>query len=163
MVGGRHLAELGGVRRADVLMAEPCPGGLAELSVLEQKVLNFRWSIKCFAVFDIFGTLLTMLMGKWGYLALFFIFGPVCGYLGAQRLHYRKLSIYLFFCVIKTLYELVLFAVTYSPLALIVMVIQIWVTHIVYAFWKLLRVVPAARIETLLNSGYDRRTRMVWW
>ena len=95
-------------------------------------------------------------------IALLFLIGPVCGYIGARSLDKRKIQIYLNFCVLKSFYVLILFCVcARGALYLLVLAVQLWVTQIVYKFWKLLRPVTAERAAQLIDPAYTTRARLV--
>jgi hypothetical protein len=101
----RAIAALDAVR----LVAPPRDAyglGHAHLSLTEQKLINYKWSIKCFALVDVLDTFLTCLgpVGAWGPAALVFLLGPLCGYLGARQLDRSKVAIYVGFSCIKSIY-----------------------------------------------------------
>ena len=74
------------------------------------------------------------------------------------------MTIYLAFCLLKSLYVLVLFAVyATNALYLLVLAVQLWVTNIVYKFWKLLGSVSSARAKQLTSDEYARRSQMVFY
>mmetsp|Transcript_15366 Transcript_15366/g.51748 ORF Transcript_15366/g.51748 Transcript_15366/m.51748 type:complete len:228 (-) Transcript_15366:48-731(-) len=137
--------------------------GLAHLSPTEQKLLNYKWSIKCFAVVDTFGTLLTLVFSSWGFISLVFLAGPVSGFMGARRLRRRYITVYLAFCALKSIYHLALFAITFSVLCLLVMAVQLWVTSIVYKFWKLLGSVGPQRSIQLASPANSASPRFVYY
>lgn len=132
-------------------------GGRRMLTLSEQKVVNYRWSTKCFAAIDVLDTLLTVLGpvgGAWGPAALVFLLGPLCGFSGAARLDRTRIGLYLGFCCAKTVYVAVLLSVrATSALYVLVFAVQLWVTHIVYTFWRLLRGVPPARCRELADDA----------
>ena len=101
-------------------------------------------------------------MGAWGPAALLFLLGPLCGYLGARELDRTKVAIYVGFSCAKSVYVLVLFAVyATSALYLLVLAVQLWVTQIVYKFWKLLRAVPPDRARDLARDAARPPGRVV--
>jgi hypothetical protein len=50
-----------------------------------------------------------------------------------------------------------------SALYLLVLAVQLWVTQIVYKFWKLLTAVPPARARELARDAYHGRGQMVFY
>ena len=74
------------------------------------------------------------------------------------------MTIYLAFCLLKSLYVLVLFAVYATDgFYLLVLAVQLWVTNIVYKFWKLLGSVSRERAKQLTNDAYAARSQMVFY
>lgn len=138
--------------------------GQPHLTATEQKLLNYQWSIKCFAIVDTLGTVITLLFSSWGLLSLIFVLGPLCGYIGAKKLNYLHISIYFVFCILKSVYDLALFVITREVLCLVVMAVQIWVTSIVYKFWKLLGTLSLQRAFELSLLAYTATTtRFVYY
>lgn len=50
-----------------------------------------------------------------------------------------------------------------NALYLLVLAVQLWVTNIVYKFWKLLGSVSSARAKQLTSDEYARRSQMVFY
>lgn len=107
-----------------------------------------------------------LLGGYFGLLGLVFIIGPVCGIIGARRLKRVLVTVYLGFCMSKLIFDIM--AAAFMPLFLwyvIFVLIQLWVTKIVYTFWKALGAIPQDRIIQLLDPSNQHNvpTRMVYW
>ena len=136
--------------------------GRPHLSLAEQKLLNYKWSIKCFALIDLFGTLLLTVYGSWGLLAILYVIGPLFGYWGTRNLELRYISAYLSICVLKMLYVTFL-VVLGSILAVFVLVTQIWVTNVVYKFWRLLGSISPSRLNQLNDPSYNIRLHFLYY
>lgn len=136
------------------LMLEAYGGGHPHLSPTEQRLLNYRRSIKCFSLFDMFGTLLLSIDGKFGHFPILFLVGPILGYWGASRLQHSKVTLYVVFCLLKTFYVALLVVIGYY-LAVFVLIIQLWVDNVVYKFWRLLTLHPPSRIAQLNDPAYN--------
>ena len=95
------------------------------------------------------------------------LIGPVCGYIGSQRLHRPKLGVYLCFCVIKTLLCVLSFFTTSSGGAtfftLLYLLCQMWITSFVYKFWRVLGLVDTTRLEVLMDPRYRGNVRFVYY
>ncbi|CAJ1329261.1 unnamed protein product [Effrenium voratum] len=138
-------------------------GGMAmvaftTLSPEEQVVLNYRLAVMCFAFLDFLTTLLNVLtavMGTgyywWELLLLIFLLGPLSGLLGAKHLHQSLTAVYVGFCVLKTIAQIV-FAVYFFWLWHILFAfLQIWITKIVFTFCRCLSRIPLERRAQLLD------------
>mmetsp|Transcript_61904 Transcript_61904/g.174494 ORF Transcript_61904/g.174494 Transcript_61904/m.174494 type:complete len:239 (-) Transcript_61904:206-922(-) len=104
--------------------------------------------------------------GYFGLLGLVFIIGPVCGIIGARRLSRNLVSVYFSFCLLKLVFDTA--AAFLAPLFfwyLIFVLIQLWITKIVFTFWKALGDIPADRLAQLRDGTRLQNvpTRMVFW
>mmetsp|Transcript_22778 Transcript_22778/g.28375 ORF Transcript_22778/g.28375 Transcript_22778/m.28375 type:complete len:237 (+) Transcript_22778:43-753(+) len=86
------------------------------LSLMDQRLLNFRWSTKCFTAFDVSTSLLLALYGSWSIAALIFLIGPIYGYVGARDLSLVNINRYLIFSILKIVY-IIIFIIFRSYLA----------------------------------------------
>jgi len=142
-----------------------------DLPLAEIVVMNYRNAVLCFAMIDVFTTLLNLLSlfsekeGSWltGAIGLFFILGPVAGLIGANRLNRPCVTVYLAFCVLKLIYQLFMTWTFFFFWFLFLAIIQVWITKIVATFWSALGAIPAARRPQLLDSDAKDAVRMVYW
>eukprot|EP00933_Yihiella_yeosuensis_P076463 TRINITY_DN86244_c0_g1_i1.p1 TRINITY_DN86244_c0_g1~~TRINITY_DN86244_c0_g1_i1.p1 ORF type:complete len:306 (-),score=28.47 TRINITY_DN86244_c0_g1_i1:42-899(-) len=97
--------------------------------------------------------------------SLVLIIGPICGFLGARNLNRGLVQVYLIFCVIKTSFELLMALLTPFLWFLIIALIQVWVTKIVYTFWKALGEIGEELLERMRNPDYvpEATPRIVVW
>jgi len=98
-------------------------------------------------------------------LGLLFLVGPICGFLGARHLRVNLVTVYLVFCFAKMSYEMVLAILTPYLWFIIIVLIQMWITKIVAAFWQALRRLSAERCKELLDPEVmmGSRAHMVYW
>lgn len=156
-----QLADLAIDMRA--LGALGAAGSATTLTHEEEMLINYKFSVKCFACIDGLFTMLNTLAGKFGVIGLVLLVGPICGYLGAQRLELRKVGVYMAFCVLHCLYELVLFLVDPWWLLLCFFLIQVYVSSIVYKFVRMLQRVGAERATQLADPTLQSRARFVYY
>merc|ERR1719375_2149965 len=147
-------------------------------------VLNYRFSMKCFAGVDAVFTLLNAVQlvfdlqrkdqgsededtrsvlgfkgipAKYslylGIAGIFFLIGPVCGFVGANKLHLPMVSVYLLFCIVKTIFQVVAAVLTPHFWLLIIAVVQVYISYLVSKFWKALGDVPSERRKELTIPG----------
>jgi len=147
------------------------------LPVEEILVLRYRFSMMCFATIDIFSTALhafTVLVdaqrvnANWGIVGLFgliFLIGPLCGLSGARRLNTSLVAVYLAFCIVKTGFEFALAIVTPYLMYVIASLIQLWITKIVFTFWRALRALTPQQKAQLLDptSARDVHPGFAYW
>jgi len=150
-----------------------------ELSLDEVLVLRYRFSLMCFAVIDAFssifhaGTSITAMRvateggsrdGRFqrdagdstaalGLLGVLFLIGPICGLVGAKRLQRPLVGVYFGFCVAKTGFEIFLAVYTLAVWYILIALVQMWVTRIVFSFWRALGKLTPQRIQELRNPG----------
>merc|ERR1719378_331109 len=122
--------------------------GLQHLAPAEESVLNYQHSIKCFAIIDIFISIIYMMYN------LFFIIlicGPICGYFGAQRFQRPKIGVYLGFSVLKCVWNIADFIQRSHFWALLLVLCQMYITSFIYKFWRVLGLIDTTRLEMLLD------------
>lgn len=97
--------------------------------------------------------------------SLLLIVGPICGWFGASRLQRNLVMVYLFFCVIKTAFEILLALATPNLWYILIALIQVWVTRIVFSFWKALGSLPPEKLEQMRDPNYvpEFTPRVVYW
>eukprot|EP00929_Paragymnodinium_shiwhaense_P107089 TRINITY_DN73108_c0_g1_i1.p1 TRINITY_DN73108_c0_g1~~TRINITY_DN73108_c0_g1_i1.p1 ORF type:complete len:322 (+),score=27.93 TRINITY_DN73108_c0_g1_i1:86-967(+) len=100
--------------------------------------------------------------------SLFFLIGPICGMIGANRLQRKLVTVYLVFCIGKTIFDVVIALLTPLIWSIIVALIQVWITKIVVHFWRALGSMSPERCKELLSGGEApahnaTRPRMVYW
>merc|ERR1740121_210497 len=143
-----------------------------QLPIDEMIVMRYRFSLMCFAVIDAISTILDAgrsvssysysdepgepnLLDSWAVrmLRITFIIGPICGLVGARRLARPLVSVYLGFCLVKTSYYV--FDAIYRMLIWLILIalVQMWVTKIVFTFWRALGKLSQQRIQEILNPG----------
>eukprot|EP00620_Florenciella_sp_RCC1587_P024056 CAMPEP_0182573598 /NCGR_PEP_ID=MMETSP1324-20130603/20312_1 /TAXON_ID=236786 /ORGANISM="Florenciella sp., Strain RCC1587" /LENGTH=292 /DNA_ID=CAMNT_0024788729 /DNA_START=137 /DNA_END=1012 /DNA_ORIENTATION=- len=137
------------------------------LSDIEVVAMNYRYSVRCFAFIDLFFTVLNMFSRKKlvVYASLILVIGPICGYTGAKRLNKNLILVYLVFSLIKCVYEVVLAFVLPSLWMLLLGLVEIWIAKIIYMLWKAVSMIPAERIEDLLNPAFEQEAHahIVYW
>merc|ERR1719195_1922030 len=96
---------------------------------------------------------------------LVFIIGPLCGYAGAIKLRRGLVGIYLAFCFAKTGFEIALAILTLHLWLILIAFIQIWVTKIVYTFWRALGTIPRERCEQMSHPDFlaNAPVRVLYW
>jgi len=145
----------------------------------ETVVLSYRLSLQCFTVVDALSTLLhttpaimmvtrasaiSNLRVTYALLGCLFLLGPVCGYIGARDLRKNLTKVYLAFCIAKTIYEIVLAVTFIYWVYILVVLVQIWVTKIVFTFWRALLRISKERCEQLLNPNLvPGHIHLVYW
>lgn len=161
----------------------------------EAIVLNYRLSLLCFTMIDAVSTMLNALsfirtpsddeddddrvsmFGHRGIIkdeqtrviiglcGLLFLFGPICGFFGANRFNRPLVTVYLFFCIAKTFFEVALAILTPWLWFILIALIQVWVTKIVSTFWTALGRIPPDKIKALRDPNYINtvRARVVYW
>merc|ERR1719313_2874731 len=82
--------------------------------------------------------------------SIFLVAGPLCGFFGADRLRQGSVTVYLAYCILLTL--LLLAISTVNPWFILFMLVQIWITKIVFEFWHCLGTIPELRKQELLNA-----------
>lgn len=170
------------------------PPGVAsfEASPEELLVLRYRCSVLCFAGIDACSTLLHALStvaadgdeegdesssmfgmkGDFGVgtkvlaiVQLVFLIGPVCGYFGAKGLRRGMVGVYLAFCIAKMSFSIWLSAVSLNWWYIIIALIEIYITKIVYSFWRALGVISPDRLAAILHPEFvvGRPVGMSYW
>lgn len=95
--------------------------GHPHLTVEEQKLLDSQWTLIGFSGLDMFGTIILTVYSPW---CLLFIIAPFFGYWGAKQFNHRKISLYLGFCLLKVLFNvIILMSRLYS--AVLILILQI--------------------------------------
>lgn len=137
----------------------------------EVVVLSYRSAVFCFAIIDMFTTMLNLLSllssedGSWftGALGLVFLFGPLAGLIGSNRLNRPAVTVYFAFCMLKLGYQ-VFMAVRFGFLWFFLLaLIQMWITKIVGTFCFALGAIPPERRPQLLEVDAKDGVRMVYW
>lgn len=125
------------------------------LSDLELIMFSYRGSVQCLALIDIIFSLLALFSGETGaFISLITLIGPVLGYYGAGNLHKGCVVVYLAFCIVKTVIQIVLMF-TYSNFWYILFaIIQIWITKVVWTFSRALNTISADRLTVLRKPGF---------
>lgn len=101
-----------------------------------------------------------------GIFGLVFLIGPIAGVVGAKRLHRGFTSLYLAFCVAKTAYEIFLVAMAPGIWYILIALVQMWVTKLVFTFWRALGRTSPERCAALLNPMavmQHGNVGMVYW
>lgn len=142
---------------------EIAAAGLAGLQDAEQLVINYRYSIKCFAVVDALIVLLTSLTGGWALWGLLLLIGPCLGYTGAQSLDKNQVRVYVLFCALGVVYEFVLFVLSLSFYVFLFLVVKFWILQIVFKFHRVLASIPKDRARALAAPAYAVRARAVYY
>ena len=89
------------------------------------------------------------------------------------------MGVYLLFCVLGTIYEMLLFALTLSffvflfflvrllffsvPSATAPPQVKVWITQIVMKFWKVLATIPPDRASALRRPAYAVHAHVVYY
>lgn len=137
----------------------------SQIPAAEILVLNYRFSLTCFACIDVALSVLMVfsLGGAGALLAIFFIGGPVCGIIGARQLRRAFILVYLIFSVLKTVIQ-ILQAVAYlgsedgstwrAFWVIMMAVVQVWITSTIFKFWKALGIIGVERCKELLDPNF---------
>jgi hypothetical protein len=133
------------------------PTGLEELEMgggythEELLVLNYRSTVKCFAVLDGISTAMNLAVAfeKVGPLGLLMLIGPVMGYQGADSLDKGKVMVYVVFCCVKLFGQILAAVVTGDIIITLIAFLEMWITKIVVSFYQALRAVPQHRKNAL--------------
>lgn len=154
------------------LYAISATGG--ELTEEEVIVLNYGASLMIFASIDLLATILHVVLAVVritetpgrirnysDLLWVAFIFGPICGLIGAKKLRRNLVIVYFAFCLVKTAYQLAWAVVVLQLWHVITALVQVWVTKIVSTFWRALHRIPPERCEQLLAQK-AQVTMMCW-
>lgn len=177
-----------------VYVTELGPGPM--LSEEEILVLQYRFSMVCFATIDAFFTLLNavtslvaLTFGEEqqeseakkqedaafgmseessryvGLASLIFLAGPVCGYIGAKNLQRNLVAVYVAFCFVKMIWHTIVAFISGHFWLLLVALIQIWITTIVYRFFRALSTIAPDRCKELLDPTMNGTVprRVVLW
>jgi hypothetical protein len=163
-----------------------------ENAVIELTVLRFRFSVMCFAFIDVFFTVFRISQAiadyylikedptysssfkTWdsptniwwfGLMGLVFLIGPLCGYVGAKGLRRNFVTIYLAFCACNMAYDIALAVLTAHIWLFFTAIIQLWITKIVFNFWRALGLLSQDRCAELLKPDYtpNEPVRLVYW
>jgi hypothetical protein len=140
-----------------------------QITTQEQKLLNYRKSVKVYAILDAIVTLFAYSSPHqkgnakwWARACLVFLINPVVGYAGARMLHAPLLSGYLWLCSLKEIYILVLFSFhATGSFLFFTFVVQLWITTVSYKLWRLLAPVAPERARALANGTVRARTSLV--
>lgn len=102
---------------------------------------------------------------RFALLGLIFLVGPVCGYLGAVRFQRTLVAVYLAFCLGKTAFEITIAIFTHSLWYILIALVQIWVTKIVFTFFRSLGAISKERLAQLSDPAYQPNvpTRIAYW
>mmetsp|Transcript_88405 Transcript_88405/g.189841 ORF Transcript_88405/g.189841 Transcript_88405/m.189841 type:complete len:221 (+) Transcript_88405:100-762(+) len=155
-----------------------CPPYSVEVGTVgseeELIVLSYRRALICFAAIDTICTLLNAISAiedatrfhnrsAWQIplIGLVFLLGPLCGILGAKGLKRGLVTVYLIFSIMKMLWELFLVLVTPYLWFLIIFLIQMWITKMVFTFWRALGRIPKEQLPRLLEQ--KDMAHMVYW
>jgi hypothetical protein len=132
-------------------------GGLGDIEMgggythEELVVLNYRCTVKCFAVLDGISTALNIFVAfdKVGLLGLLLLIGPVMGFQGANELDKGKVVVYVVFCCIKLFGQILMAVRTADLLITLIAFLEMWITKIVVSFYQALRAVTPQRKHAL--------------
>jgi len=103
---------------------------------------------------------------SFGLLGLVFLIGPLCGLVGARRLNRGLVTVYLVFCLGKTAFQIFLAIIDLSPWYILIALVQMWVTKIVFTFWRALGKITPERCAALVNPNLALQRgdmRMAYW
>ncbi|CAJ1434976.1 unnamed protein product [Effrenium voratum] len=136
----------------------------------QQAVLNYRMAVICFALVDIFSTLLNAtavyaagFQKSWWHLAaLGVLLGPLSGLLGAKLMNRCLVGIYFAFCCVKAVLLIAMCAMSLFLWALLFTFLQFWITKVVGTFlWVLGNLAPDQRKNILEAKDYE--VQAVYW
>mmetsp|Transcript_76277 Transcript_76277/g.202567 ORF Transcript_76277/g.202567 Transcript_76277/m.202567 type:complete len:216 (-) Transcript_76277:56-703(-) len=144
-----------------------------EPPMVELVVLNYRLAVSCFATVDLILTLVKVVSAvrgfDWRLLWLLLLIGPLCGIASARTLNRGLALVYLVFCFFQVALQIAL-AVLLSMLSTMfsflwyffMMMIQVWITKVVCAFWQALGAISPERRKELAPCK-DLPGTLVFW
>jgi len=132
-----------------------------EFSLVEMLVMRYRLSVMFLAVVDGSSSFVSSFRDTdfsntaavIGLLGLLFLLGPVFGLLGAKGLRRPLAGVYLGFSVAKTGFQIFLLVYTHIVWFVLIALVQVWVTWIVFCFWRGLGRLTPERIQELRKLG----------
>lgn len=133
-------------------------------------ILQLARSVKWFATIDICLCIL-LFFGEpatpWRWVKLVAVISPIMGVKGARELKKHFVLVYLIFSVVKSFYWVADFFVT--PLTTIklllsvgILIIQVYITRIVYRLWHSIRMLTEAELLDLRESGFQVSGFVYW-
>jgi len=116
--------------------------------------LNYRGTVKCFAVVDGIATAFELYVAfdRVGVVGLLLLFGPIMGYTGADQLDRGKVCGYVVFCCIKLFGQIFVAVMTGGLLITLIAFLEMWITKIVVSFYNALRAIPPHRKLALRHA-----------
>jgi hypothetical protein len=158
-VGNRGAERLGGALE-DALADIEMGGGYTHEELI---VLNYRSTVKCFAVLDGISIAMNLSVAygtveqndKFGVyiIGLLLLLGPVMGYSGADTFDRSKVLVYVVFCCVKLLGQILAALATADIIVTLIALLGLWITKIVVSFYQALAVIPAHRKQALRQAN----------
>jgi hypothetical protein len=177
-----HAVSIGAPRvPAGPVIVEAIPDVPAD----EIVVLSLRYSVMCFALIDFVMQVIPAVffwvevircnahekcelisgMPLWagGLVQVALMLGPLCGIVGARRMHRGLVSAYLVFCLLSLVFKA--FFLTAGLWFFLLLFVQIWITWIVCKFWSALGSIPKERVAQMQDPDYLEKApvRIVYW
>lgn len=100
-----------------------------------------------------------------GIVQLLFLAGPLCGYWGSRTIKRAPLGVYLGFCLAKMSFSIAMAAIGRYWWYIVIALIQMYITKIVFSFWKALGTISPERCMELLRPEFvvGRPVTMAYW
>jgi len=135
---------------------------LRAMSIANDETAETTSESTSWAGFEVNTGLLNQLLTVCGILH---IIAPVCGFIGARKLKRSLVTVYLFFCIFKTVCEVVLALVTQICYLFLVAFVGTWVTKIAFSFWSAMGRITPEKIELLQRQDYidTVRVQVLYW
>eukprot|EP00438_Fugacium_kawagutii_P005275 Skav234620 [mRNA] locus=scaffold835:70917:71498:+ [translate_table: standard] len=154
--------------RVSNLQPPPVPATLLDLD--EQAVLNYQMAVFCFAFLDAFSSILNIVAVyssglKWNCWELFFILlfvGPICGLLGASRLKRSLVAVFVAFCTLKAVVQVMYALYSFHFWTILFALLQCWITKIAATFWWVLGNLTKERRHKVLEVKTWEVERVYW-
>merc|ERR1719183_211010 len=142
-----------------------------DLKEEDLRVLNYSKAMMYFAILDICTTFLqplTLTLSKYENLTLaltglVFLLGPMAGLMGVRMLNRSLMAAYAMFCALKLSYQIFLSCLMQFVWLVPLIILQIWISRIAFAFWQSLNQVPSARCNELRHVDARGDVRLVFW
>eukprot|EP00438_Fugacium_kawagutii_P025657 Skav205802 [mRNA] locus=scaffold307:194392:195373:- [translate_table: standard] len=156
--------------RVNNLQPPPVSVPATLLDIDEQAVLNYQMAVFCFAFLDTFSSILNIVavysMGlKWNCWQLFFILlfvGPICGLLGASRLKRSLVAVFVAFCALKAVVQVMYALYSFYFWTILFAFLQCWITKIAATFWWVLGNLTKERRRKVLEVKTYEVQRVYW-
>mmetsp|Transcript_28706 Transcript_28706/g.85780 ORF Transcript_28706/g.85780 Transcript_28706/m.85780 type:complete len:233 (+) Transcript_28706:237-935(+) len=146
--------------------------GRPRLTEDEYLVVNLRYSVQCFALLDIFLTLLNLFsygtIGWYVLLGLLLVLGPLSGYYGSFNLNPHYVAVYVAFAFLAIVWEAITltwainycirrgwtgYRFFYVILEIAVLLVRIMIAQIVLKFYQVLSKVGPARAKECVERA----------